>query len=251
MPAFRSAGSIRARLQEFTSGGFLLMAVRLISSKATARLVDELAAKVKARSGRPMTVESVGGVDAARRVRAGEAFDIVVLASNVIDELIAEGHVVPGSRTDLVRSAIAIAVRAGAAHPDIGSEAAVKEAVLAAASVGYSTGPSGTYLQKLLVRWGIADAVQSRLAVAPPGVPVAALIASGDIELGFQQLSEFADVEGVEVVGMLPPEIQMVTVFSGGVATTSGSADDARAVLDFMAGPEVADIKRTHGMEPA
>lgn len=227
------------------------MTVRLISSKATARLLDELAARVEAEVRLPVSVESVGGVDAAKRVRSGEAFDIAVLASNVVDELTAEGHVVAGTRTDLVRSSIAIAVRAGTAHPDIGSAAAVRSAVMGASSVGYSTGPSGTHLQKLFAQWGIAGDVQGRLTIAPPGVPVAALLARGDIELGFQQLSEFADVEGVEVVGMMPPEIQLVTIFSGGIAATSSRPDDARRVLAAMAGEAMAAVKRAHGMEPA
>lgn len=227
------------------------MTVRLISSKATARLLDELAARVEAEVRLPVSVESVGGVDAAKRVRSGEAFDIALLASNVIDELTAEGHVVAGTRTDLVRSSIAIAVRAGTPHPDIGSAAAVRSAVMGASSVGYSTGPSGTHLQKLFAQWGIAGDVQGRLTIAPPGVPVAALLARGDIELGFQQLSEFADVEGVEVVGMMPPEIQLVTIFSGGIAATSSRPDDARRVLGAMAGEAMAALKRAHGMEPA
>jgi molybdate transport system substrate-binding protein len=227
------------------------MAVRLISSKATARLLDELASHVTAQTALAVSVESVGGVDAAKRVRAGEAFDIVVLAANVIDDLMAEGHVVAGTRTDLVRSPIAIAVRAGSPHPDISSAAAVRDAVVAAASVGYSTGPSGTYLQQLFARWGIADDVKERVTIAPPGVPVAALLARGDIELGFQQLSEFADVDGIDVVGMMPPDIQMVTVFSGGIAATSRQVAEATTVLAQMAAPEVAALKQRHGMDPA
>lgn len=227
------------------------MSVRVISSKATARLLDELAARVNERSSYAVSVESVGGVDAAKRVRAGEPFDIVVLASDVIDALIAEGHVVQGSRTDIVRSSIVIAVRRGAARPDVSSAERVKEAVLAARSVGYSTGPSGTYLQKLFEQWGITDAVRSRVTVAPPGVPVAALLARGDIDLGFQQFSEFAGVEGVEVIGPMPDDIQMVTTFSGGIAATCANRGDAARVLAMMAEADVAEIKRKHGMEPA
>jgi molybdate transport system substrate-binding protein len=226
-------------------------AIGVLSSMATAKLLGDLAARLQESMPLSISLESIGGVDAARRVRDGEAFDVVVLAAGVIDELIAEGHVVAGTRKDLVRSAIAIAVRTGARLPDIGSAAGVKRAVLAAGSVGYSTGPSGTHLQRLFAQWGIADEVKSRITVAPPGVPVAALLARGDIELGFQQLSEFAAVEGIEVVGMLPPDIQMVTTFSGGIARTSNRPNDAGAVLEFMAAPATADLKRRHGMEPA
>lgn len=224
--------------------------IRMLSSMATARLLGDLAARVQKDVSLPVAVESIGGVDAAKRVRGGEPVDIVVLAAGVIDELIAEGHVAAGSRTDLVRSAIAVAVRAGRPHPEISSADSVKAAVLSAPTVGYSTGPSGTHLQRLFARWGIADELAPRIVVAPPGVPVAALIARGDIALGFQQLSELAGVDGIDVVGLLPPEIQMVTTFSGGIATTSSRRDDARIVLDVMAAPAVAGIKRTHGMEP-
>jgi len=226
-------------------------AIGVLSSMATAKLLGELSARLQQSMPLSISLESVGGVDAARRVRSGEAFDVVVLAAAVIDELIAEGHLVNGTRTDIVRSAIAIAVRAGAPPPDVRSAAGVKRAVVAAGSVGYSTGPSGTHLQRLFAQWGIAEQIKERITVAPPGVPVATLIARGDIELGFQQLSELAGVEGIEVVGMLPPEIQMVTTFSGGIARTSDCMNEARAVLEFMAAPDVADIKRRHGMEPA
>jgi molybdate transport system substrate-binding protein len=142
--------------------------IRILSSMATRRLLADLTTQFESTSPWRLSVESVGGVDAAKRVRAGEPFDIIVLANNVIDALIAEGHIVGGSRVDIVASPVAVAVRAGTSHPDISSAEAVKSAILAAASVGYSTGPSGTYLATLFDRWGIADAVKDRIRVAPP-----------------------------------------------------------------------------------
>ena len=223
------------------------MSIHVLSSMATRQVLGELAATFESRSGSSVRVESVGGVDAAKRVRAGEVFDVVVLASNVIDALIAEGHLT-GERIDLVTSAIGIGVRAGSAHPDIGSAAAVRQAVLAADRIGYSTGPSGNYLAKLFEQWGIGDVVKDKTVVAPPGVPVTSLVARGDIDLGFQQLSELAG-DGVDVVGSLPDEIQSLTTFSGGVARTSPQPEDARALLRFMTTPEVSDIKRRHLMD--
>ena len=196
-----------------------------------------------------VVIESVGGVDAAKRVQAGEAFDVVALASNAIDQLIAAGKVVAGSRVDIVNSGVAVAVQAGAAHPDISTETAVKQAVLAASTLGYSTGPSGVQLAKLFERWGIAAQIHSRIITAPPGVPVGSLVAKGEVALGFQQLSELVNQPGIDVLGPLPPAIQITTTFSAALATTSTQPDAVRALMEFFASPAAADIKRRNGME--
>jgi molybdate transport system substrate-binding protein len=218
---------------------------------ATRRLLAELTGRIGAATAIEVSLESVGGIEAARRVRNGEAFDVVVLARDVIDALTAEGHIVEGSRVDIATSPIAVAVRAGVPHPDISSVDALQRAVLAAASVGYSTGPSGTHLGKLFADWGIADVLKGAVIVAPPGVPVGKLVATGDVELGFQQLSELTDVDGIDVVGTLPPDVQNVTTFSGGIARPSANRDAARQALEFMAAPDVAEVKRRYGMESA
>ncbi|HTT11544.1 MAG TPA: substrate-binding domain-containing protein [Burkholderiaceae bacterium] len=225
--------------------------LRIISSMATRQLLADLVNLYEATSPQRVLVESVGGVDAAKRVRAGEAFDLVVLAANAIDELMTARRIVAGTRVDLVRSGVSIAVRAGAPRPDIGSEEAVKRAVFAARSISYSTGPSGVHLAQLFERWGIAEQLKNRIVQAPPGVPVGTLVARGDVELGFQQLSELMSLPGIEVLGPLPPAIQIITTFSGGVAQTSARPAAARAVLEFMASPAVAALKQKHGMEPA
>lgn len=222
-----------------------------ISSMATRRLLAELGRAYEQATGRHVAVESVGGVDAARRVRDGEVFDFVVLASGAIEALEAAGRLVEGSRVDITRSSVAIAVPVGVRKPDVGSEAAVRDAVRAARSIGTSTGPSGAHLARLLERWGIADIIAPRLVQAPPGVPVGALVARGDADLGFQQLSELMGVPGLDIVGALPPEIQEVTVFAGAVCSASTRREDAAALLAYLASPDASAAKRRHGMEPA
>ncbi len=235
----------------------MTQALRIISSMATKQLLADLvdAYQSTQRQTRPVSelqeivVESAGGVDAAKRVQAGEAFDIVALASNAIDQLIAAGKVVAGSRVDIVNSGVAVAVKAGATHPDISSEAAVKQAVLNAPTIGYSTGPSGVQLAKLFERWGISAQIQSRIITAPPGVPVGSLVGKGDVALGFQQLSELVNQPGIDVIGPLPSAIQITTTFCAGLAAISTQAEAVRALLAFFASPETADLKRRNGME--
>ena len=216
---------------------------------ATRQLLAELVADYKKSVNVAIAIESIGGVNAAKRVQAGEAFDAVFLSSEAIDELIAAGHIDPTSKVNLVNSGVAVAVKAGAAAPDISSEAALKTAVLAAKTISYSTGPSGVALAKLFERWGIAQEIHNRIVQAPSGVPVGSLVAKGEVELGFQQLSELIHLEGISIVGPLPPEIQITTTFSAGVCTASKQAGAVRALLAFMTSPDAIPAKLRQGME--
>jgi molybdate transport system substrate-binding protein len=222
-----------------------------LSSMATRALLAELLAAWPQHGGQPVAMESIGGVDAARRVAAGEAVDVVVLASDAIDKLLAGGHLLAGSRVDLVQSAVAVAVPAGAPQPDIGSEAALRAAVLAAPTIGYSTGPSGTQLLQLFERWGLTDQLQGRLVQARAGVPVGSLVASGAVALGFQQRSELIGLAGITLLGDLPAPVQIHTIFSGAVAATSQQPDAVRALLAWLASPATADTKQRQGMAAA
>jgi len=225
-------------------------ALKLVSSMATRELLAELSAQYSRETGVKVQAEAGGGVDVARRVSGGEACDVVVLAANAIDKLIAEGRI-SGARVDLVRSGVAMAVPAGAAHPPVASEADVRAAVLAAPSLSFSTGPSGVYLEKLFERWGILDQVRPRIVVPAPGVAVGSLVAEGRAALGFQQLSELMNLPGIDVLGPLPDAIQTMTIFSGGVCTASTQVEAARALLEFMRAAQTAANKRRFGMEPA
>jgi len=226
--------------------------LRLISSMATQALLADLARLYEAQSPHyTIHIESVGGVDAAQRVQAGEAFDGVVLASNAIDNLLASGKLLPGSRRDLVHSSVAVAVPAGATCPDISTEEALKQAVLQAPSIGYSTGPSGVELLKQFERWGITAQVQDKLVQAQPGIPVGALLAQRQVALGFQQLSEMMGVAGITVLGPLPEAVQVTTTFSGSVSVTSAQAQAVQALLRFWASGATAQIKLRHGLEAA
>ncbi|NDZ11929.1 molybdenum ABC transporter substrate-binding protein [Variovorax sp. WS11] len=225
--------------------------LRIISSMATRALLEELSAAYAQRTGAAVAVESAGGVEAARRVSAGEPFDAVTLASDAIDKLAAAGRVDAAGKVDLVRSGVGVAVPAGAARPDIATEDALRRAVKGAAGIGYSTGPSGVALIALFQRWGIAGELEGRLVQAPPGVPVGSLVARGDAALGFQQMSELLHVEGIDLLGPLPSSIQITTVFSAAPCLGSARRDAVRALLDFMASPDTAEAKRRHGMEAA
>ncbi len=225
--------------------------LKLISSMATRQVLAELATAWQTSSGVEVNIESVGGVDAAKRVQAGEAFDGVVLASDAIDKLIASGQALAGSRVDLVRSSVAIAVKAGAARPDISTEAALRSAIEAAPTIGYSTGPSGTALVKLFEKWGILDAIKPRIVQAPPGVPVGTLVARGEVALGFQQFSELMHLEGIDLLGTMPEPVGITTIFSAAVCTVSAQGEPVSQLFAFMASPDAAPIKTKHGMAAA
>ena len=227
------------------------MEIKGISSMATRLLLAELVDGYRARSECRVTIESLGGVEASNRILAGEAFDLVILSSEALDRLIASGHAREGSRVDLVKSGVAAAVRAGRPRPDIASEEGLKQALLAARSIGYSTGPSGLALLRLFERWGMAERLKDRIIQSAPGIPVGTLVASGEVELGFQQLSELLPLEGITILGPMPASAEIITIFSGALPSACRQPEAARAFLDYLASPEAAVAKRRQGMEPA
>ena len=220
----------------------------ILSSMATRHILADLARDYEASHGTHVEICAMGGVEAAKLARAGEAGDIVALASKVMGALEAEGHVAKGETRDFARSEIGIAVRAGLAPPSVADGQAVRQAIMSARKICYSTGPSGDHLKALCEKWGVPLA---HALVAPPGVPVATLVADGEADLGFQQLSELIGHPGIEIAGPLPPEIQAVTVFSAGLSSKSQNPESARALVAYLASPETGGAKRRYGMAPA
>ena len=224
--------------------------LKVLSTQATEQAYRELVPQFEQTSGHKVATVFTGTLDANKRLAAGETYDLLIMSSSSIDEHIKGGKVVPGSRVDVAKSGVAVAVRAGAPKPDIGTTEALKKALVAAKSIGYSTGPSGNYVVALFQRMGIADEVKPKLRQTPTGFFVASIIASGEAEIGFQQVSELIAAPGVDYVGPLPAEIQHMTVFSSGIAVGAKEADAARALVKFITAPAAAAAFKKRGMEP-
>jgi molybdate transport system substrate-binding protein len=229
-----------------------MSSLRLLSSMATKAVLQELLTPGVV-SGMPATEpECGGGVVIAGRVRDGDPADLVVLAQDAIDRLVGEGHVLSDSVRPLFVSEVVVAVREdGSDERDLSTVGSLLEALSDVAAIGYSTGPSGDGLLRLLEERGVRDDLESKLVQAQPGHPVARLLADGQVEIGIQQRSEFAGVAGVRVVGTLPPGAEIITTFTGAVLISSAQVEDAGTVLDLLSSHEAAAIVERHGLAPA
>jgi len=223
--------------------------IKVLSSLATKEAYLELVPQFERATGHRISTTWAGTVGIMKRLTAGEIYDLIVISSASLDELIKQGKVVAGSRVDLAKTGIGVAVGAGAPKPDISSADALKRALLAAKTVGYSTGPSGVYLAGLFERMGIAAEVKAKTRQVPSGGTVATILANGDAEIGFQQVSELAHVPGVDFVGPLPAEVQHVTVFSCGIQTGAKSPDAARELVRFLTAQAALPVFKKHGLE--
>jgi molybdate transport system substrate-binding protein len=199
--------------------------------------------------GHKVTTTWAGTADVMKRMKAGEVFDAVILASNSLEELIDTGKLMAGSRADVARSLVGVAVRAGAPKPDISSPEALKKTLLAAKSIGISTGPSGVYLTGLFDKMGILAELKAKFRTPPSGAAIGELVAKGEAELGFQQVSELIHYPGIQYVGPLPAAVQQTTVFAGGVHTGAREPDAARDFLRFLSAPEHAALLQKHGLD--
>ena len=224
--------------------------ITVLSTQATEQAYRELLPQFEKASGHTVKTTFTGTLDARKRIAAGQPFDLLIMASPDIDAFIKSGTLVAGSRIDLAKSGVGIGVKAGAPKPDIATTAAFKKTLLAAKSIGYSTGPSGNYVIGLFDRLGIADQVKPKLKQTPTGVFVGSIVASGDVEIGIQQVSEMSHFTGVDYVGPLPADIQQTTIFASGIAANAKQAAAAKAWVKFITQPSSAPAFKKRGMEP-
>ena len=224
--------------------------IKLLASTAIKDAYLELLPQFEKATGHKVTAAWSSTPDVQKRIVAGEAADLVILGNSGPEELIKQGKLAANSRANFAKAGIAVAVRAGVPKPDINSSEAVKKSVLGAKSVAYSAGASGIYLVSMFEKLGISEQVKSKLATVKPGEPVGEVVARGDAEIGFHQLSELIPVKGIQILGPLPADIQHITVFSGGIHSGTKEADGAKALVKFLTGPSAAPVITKHGLEP-
>jgi molybdate transport system substrate-binding protein len=240
--ALAAASAWAADIHVMTSGGFTAAYNRLVPEFEHATGHKVITAYGASMGNAPDAIPS--------RLARKEPVDIVILAAPALEDLVRQGQVAAGSRVDLVRSLVGMAVRAGAPKPDISSVDAFKRALLDAPSIAYSASASGTYIStEMFQKLGIADQVmgKSRRILSER---VGAVVARGEAELGFQQVSELLPVPGIDFVGTIPAEVQLVTVFSAGIASAAREPDAARALVRYFTTPAAAPTIRQTGLEP-
>ncbi|MES5482017.1 substrate-binding domain-containing protein [Bradyrhizobium sp. INPA03-11B] len=224
--------------------------VRVLSTLALKGAVARLAAAYQAASGVAIDADFAPTLALLERLREGEVADVVILTREGLEEMIGEVRVAQQSAVNLARSYVGVAVKAGAAHPDIASEAALREALLGARAVAYSRlGASGILFAQLIARLGIAEAITARAVIIPMGFTAEKLV-TGEADLAIQQISELKQVDGIEVVGPIPLNLQTPAVFSAGRMTASQRAAAAEHLLRYLSSPEVAPVLRETGLEP-
>jgi molybdate transport system substrate-binding protein len=225
--------------------------IKLLASGAIKDAYLELLPEFEKESGHKVVASWSSTTDIQKRVAAGEVADLVILGNSGTEQLIKQGKLVAGSRAIFAKSGIYVAVRSGAAPPDISSVDSLKKAILNAESVGYSEGASGTYLVGMFQKLGIYDQVRSKASIAKANEPVGEKVVRGKAEIGFHQLSELIPVKGIQIVGPLPAELQYITVFTGAIHGEAKEPDAARALIKFLTSPVVGTSIKKHGLDPA
>jgi molybdate transport system substrate-binding protein len=222
--------------------------IKILSGGAMKSLMAEAVPLFERQSGAKVDIRFALTSVLQKEIEAGAGFDVALLPRPELDALAQSGKVAAGSQTDVTRSTVGLCVRAGAPKPNIATVESLKQALLAAQTIGYSDGPSGAYIADLLRRLGIADAVKPKTRLTSR--PVAEIVASGEAELGLQQIVAILPVKGAELVGPLPSELQNVIVYAAGLSVAARERASARALIEFLATPEVVRLIRDKGMEP-
>jgi molybdate transport system substrate-binding protein len=239
----------------FLASGAAAAEIRVVSSGGFAAAYRELAPTFEHATGHTLVTDwgpSMGHTPQAvpARLARGEPVDVVIMVGTALGQLVEQGKVLADSRADLARSGIGVVVRAGAPRPDIGTVDALRHALLAARSIAYSDSASGVYIQnEMFKRLGIVEQMAGKARMIP-AEPVGAVVARGDAEIGFQQISELKPIAGIDLVGPLPSDLQQYTTFSAGVVAGSREPAAARALIRFLASPEAAAAIKSSGMEP-
>lgn len=224
--------------------------VRMLSTLGLMGAMRSLSSAFEAASGIHVDADFAPTLALLKRLRAGEAADLVILTREGLDEVIAEGRVIADTAADLARSYVGLAVRAGQPHPDIATETALRRTLLAARSVAYSRlGANGVYFARLIARMGIADEINAKATIVEQGFTAERLV-SGEADLAVQQISELKQVEGIEVIGPVPHDLQTPAVFSAGRMVDAKQAAAADRLLRFLASSEVVPVLRQSGLEP-
>ena len=224
--------------------------ITVMATQAVKAAYVELVPGFQSSTPHKVSTEWVGSGDIMRRMKDGEVVDIVFLASAAIDELVKLGKLVPGSRVDIGKSGVGVAMQAGSPKPDISSSEAFKRTLLAAKSIALSSGSSAIYLDGLFQRMGIAEELKPRIKRIALGLSVGEVVARGEAEIGFQQVSELMTMAGITYVGPLPPAMQLYTMYSGGIHTGAKSRDAAMQLLKFLTSPAALSAIKAAGMEP-
>lgn len=224
--------------------------IKVLASGATKEIIEELVPSFEKTSGDKVLIAFTGTANIKKQIAGGEVYDLVIVGASVIDSFVQQGKVKSGSRTNLMKSGIGVAVRTGAPKPNIASGEAIKATLLAVKSIGYSSGPSGEYVIALIQRMGIADQTKSKLKQVPSGERIATLLENGEAEIGFQQISELIHATGIDYIGPLPSDVQKITMFSAGIHTAARDPEAAAALVKALTAPEAAVIMKKHGMEP-
>jgi molybdate transport system substrate-binding protein len=233
------------------SGAAQCAEVTVLAPGAVKEIVTELLPAFEKASGHKLAITWSGTAKIKQQIAGGESYDLVIVGTPVIDAFIKDGKVKAGTRVDLVRSGVGVAVKKGTPKPDISSAAALKKALLDAKSIAYSTGPSGVYVLKMFDKLGIAAEMKPKSIQTASGTRVGDYLSRGEAEIGFQQIAELIHETGSEYVGPLPPEIQNTTVYSSGIHTAAKQPDAAKILQAFLVSPEAVPVMKKNGMEPA